>query len=159
MSCDVGCRHGSDLVGLAVAGGSSSDWAPGLGTSMCHGSGPIKTKDKRQKQNKTKPLKNRPQIFLLLQKLFNSQGTNQYIEESSSCSLPQSGLTHGWNSVSLCVLFRPGLAPRRQDVSRCWPLLPDVLNHSVFVTLLTSASTSVQGELWRQKCRSRKCSC
>ena len=51
MSCGVGCRHGWDAMLLWLwhrLGSYSSDWTPGLGTSICHGCSPRKGK----KQNK-----------------------------------------------------------------------------------------------------------
>ena len=46
VSCDVGRKRGSDLAAMAVveAIGSSSNWTPSLGTTICHGHGPKKTK-------------------------------------------------------------------------------------------------------------------
>ena len=51
-SCGVGQRHGSDL-----AGSNNSDPAPRLGTSICHGFSPKKTKAKKKKKKKKKPKK------------------------------------------------------------------------------------------------------
>ena len=45
----------SDIaVALAQAGGYSSDWTPGLGTSMYHRCGPKRTKRQKKKKKKKK---------------------------------------------------------------------------------------------------------
>ena len=52
MSCGVGHRHGSDLVLLWLwcSSGYSCDSTPSLGTSICRGYGPKKTKKKKKKK-------------------------------------------------------------------------------------------------------------
>ena len=52
---DLWCRSQTWLgshMAVAQAGGCSSESTPRLGTSMCHGCGLKKTKDKRQKKKK-----------------------------------------------------------------------------------------------------------
>ena len=39
-------------VALVKAGSYSSDWTPGLGTSICHVHGPKKQKKKKEKKKK-----------------------------------------------------------------------------------------------------------
>ena len=53
MSCDVGHRRGSDptLLWPRLAA-TSSNWTPSLGTSICYGCGPEKTKKKTKKKKK-----------------------------------------------------------------------------------------------------------
>ena len=69
MSCGVGSRV---AVALAYASGYSSSWTPSLGTSVCHGSSPRKTKKKKKKK---KPLQR--QLLVLQRK------PNGVCEESS----------------------------------------------------------------------------
>ena len=41
-------------MAVAVAGGYSFNWTPSLGTSICHGDSPKKTKKKKKKPKKQK---------------------------------------------------------------------------------------------------------
>ena len=53
VSCGVVCRRGLDLALLWLwcrPAATSSDLTPSLGTSICRGCGPKRTKDKKKKE-------------------------------------------------------------------------------------------------------------
>ena len=54
-------------MALALAGGYSSNWTPNLGTSISHGCGPKRQKDKNKK-NKNKKAKTKKQMEYALYK-------------------------------------------------------------------------------------------
>ena len=59
--CELWCRSQTLLrshvaVALASAGSCSSDWTPSLGTSICCGYGPKKTKKKKLEKSREFPL-------------------------------------------------------------------------------------------------------
>ena len=95
MSCGVGRRCGLDpeLPWLWCRPSSySSDSPPSLGTSMCRGCGPKKTKDKTKKKNKNK----NTSPVLLFGETLNGQATQD------GCSL-----AHCPSSAHQCLLHLP----------------------------------------------------
>ena len=53
VSCSIGCRGGSDPVWLwRRLAAAAPNLTPSLGTSICHGCSPKKTKKKEKKREK-----------------------------------------------------------------------------------------------------------
>ena len=62
-------------MAVAVAGGYSSDWMPSLGTSICRGRGPKKTKKKKKKEKERKKENSSNRITAVIEGL-GVRGTN-----------------------------------------------------------------------------------